>query len=290
MARPKLAISTERLGLVHPNGMSALRDASLNIAVGERVAVIGPSGAGKTTLIRLLGGVLRPSTGRLDILGQNPWQLAAPQLRRLRSRIGTIHQAPPIPPRQRVVTAILAGRLGQWPAWKGLLSLLYPADIDGAHRMLARFDLADRLFERCDRLSGGQLQRVGISRVLYQQPELILADEPVSALDPVLADIAVGEIVADAEQRGATVLASLHAVDLALKWFPRVIGLRGGELVFDLPSARIGQDMLRDLYASESDTPPPQADNPALTAALLATGAAESERKIIHLASCRGRG
>jgi phosphonate transport system ATP-binding protein len=211
-----MSFTTHQLGLEHGNGLRALQSLDLELAPGERVAVIGPSGAGKTSLIRLLGSALRPTAGRLELLGQNPWQLSAAELRRLRARIGTIHQTPPLPPRLRVVTAILAGRLGRWPAWKGLASLVYPADIAGAREALARLDLADRLFDRCDRLSGGQLQRVGIARVLYQQPELILADEPVSALDPTLADAAIGQIVADAERRGASVLASLHAVDLAL--------------------------------------------------------------------------
>lgn len=289
MVHSKPAISAERLGLLHPGGLRALHDVSLKIEAGERVGIIGPSGAGKTTLLRLFGCALRPSSGRLDVLGQNPWQLKAPPLRQLRARVGFIHQAPPIPPRQRVVTAILAGRLGQWPQWKGLCSLLYPADIGGAHSVLARLDLADRLFERCNRLSGGQLQRVGISRVLYQEPELILADEPVSALDPILADIAVSEIVADAEQRGATVLASLHAVDLALKWFPRIIGLRGGELAFDLPAARISRDMLRDLYSGESSITPSLAREPGATSALLASREERLEPTAVHLDNCRGR-
>jgi len=285
-----MSFVTHQLGLVHGNGLRALHGLDLSLARGERVAVIGPSGAGKTSLIRLLGCALRPSSGRVELLGQNPWQLSAAELRRLRARIGTIHQAPPIPPRLRVVTAILAGRLGRWPAWKGLASLLYPADIAGARQALARLDLADRLFDRCDRLSGGQLQRVGIARVLYQQPELILADEPVSALDPTLADAAIGQIVADATQRGASVLASLHAVDLALKWFPRVIGLRGGELAFDLPVARISNDMLRDLYASEGRVVPTQANDPALLHEAGAAAASAADSKVVHLDSCRGRG
>ncbi|MBI2508693.1 MAG: ATP-binding cassette domain-containing protein, partial [Betaproteobacteria bacterium] len=179
-------------------------------------------------------------------------------LRRLRSRVGMVHQAPPIPPRQRVVTAVLAGRLGRWPAWKSLVSLIYPADIRGAERMLARMEIADKLFERCDRLSGGQLQRVGVARVLYQKPDLILTDEPVSAVDPALSDRVIGELNRDAIERGVTLVASLHAVDLALHWFPRIIGVKAGEIAFDLPPVRVTDAMLKDLYASELAVIPTQ--------------------------------
>ena len=196
------------------------------------------------------------------MLGADPWQLGAGALRALRARIGVVHQNPPIPPRLRVVTAVLAGRLGTWPAWKALASLLLPADAAGAREALARLDLGDRVFDRCDRLSGGQLQRVGIARVLYQRPDLILADEPVSALDPTLADEAVGALVAQSEANGATLVASLHAVDLALKWFPRLIGMRDGEVVFDRPTAAVTTAMLHELYATEGRTLPSRASRP----------------------------
>lgn len=280
-----MGFELESVGLTHGNGFRALQRISLRLDSGERIAVIGPSGAGKTSLIRLLGTALRPSEGRLEILGANPWRLSAGALRRLRARIGTIHQSPPIPPRLRVVTAIHAGRLGRWPAWKGLLSLLYPVDIAGTQAALARVDLADRLFERCDRLSGGQLQRVGIARVLYQQPDLILADEPVSALDPTLADAALGELVAESGRSGASLFASLHAVDLALKWFPRIIGLRGGEVVFDLPTACVTEAMLHELYAAEGDALPVQARDAAAGVA----AAHEADAKVVRLDTCRGR-
>ncbi|HEY5762669.1 MAG TPA: phosphonate ABC transporter ATP-binding protein [Rhodocyclaceae bacterium] len=275
------------IGLTHGNGFRALGSVSLALAPGERVAIIGPSGAGKTTLLQLLGTALRPSDGRLEVLGVRPWQLSGGELRRLRTRIGTVHQSPPIPPRLRVITAILAGRLGRWPLWRSLGSLLYPADIAGARDALARFDLADRLFDRCDRLSGGQLQRVGIARVLYQQPDLILADEPVSALDPTLADAAIGELVAECERRGASLAASLHAVDLALKWFPRIVGLRGGEVVFDRPTETVSAKMLRELYAAEGGVLPTQANDPDRLR--LEPAALAAEAKVIKLGTCRGR-
>lgn len=264
LSRAGASLGFDQLGLVHPNGQRALRSVSLTLAAGERAAVIGPSGAGKTTLLRLAATALRPTEGRVEALGSSPWQLGAGRLKKLRARIGLIHQAAPIPPRLRVVTAVLAGRLGTWPLRRALASLLYPADIAGAREVLARLDLADRLFERCDRLSGGQLQRVGIARALYQAPELLLADEPVSALDPALADLALAQLVAQNEATGATLLASLHAVDLALKWFPRIVGMRAGEVVFDAPTASVTPRMLHELYATEGAALPTQGLAPSL--------------------------
>jgi len=250
-----VSIKLDQVSLVHPNGHRAVGNVSFEIDSGERVAIIGPSGAGKTTLLRLLATALRPSAGEIRILGDDPWRVGRGVLRELRCRVGMVHQAPPIPPRQRVVTAVLAGRLGRWPLWKGLASLVYPVDIEGARQMLARMEIADKLFERCDRLSGGQLQRVGVARILYQQPDLLLTDEPVSAVDPALSDRVIGELNSEAIERGVTLVASLHAVDLALHWFPRIIGIRGGEIAFDLPPARVTDAMLKDLYASEAAVP-----------------------------------
>jgi len=255
-------LSLQALDLVLPGGNRALRAVSFEAARGERLAVIGPSGAGKTSLLRVLGTALRPSAGAIAIDGADPWSLSRDALRRLRSRVGMIHQAPPLPPRQRLVTAVLAGRLGLWSFWRGLGSLVYPVDIAGARDALARLNLAERLFDRCDRLSGGQLQRVGVARVLYQRPDVVLADEPVSALDPQLADQTVGVLNREVQARGVTLIASLHAVDLALKWFPRVIGLREGAVAFDASPVRVTDAMLRDLYATESRVVPTQDNRP----------------------------
>ncbi len=257
-----MSFELARIGVIHANGQRALRAVTLAAGRGERLAIIGPSGAGKSTLLRVLGTSMRPTEGRVSVLESNPWQLSGAGLKRLRSRIGVVHQAPPIPPRQRAITAVIAGRLGQWPWWKSALSLLYPADIAGPREQLARLDLADRLFERCDQLSGGQLQRVGVARVLYQRPDLLLADEPVSAMDPALADLTVSQLHSEAAARGVTLVASLHVVDIALRWFPRIIGLKAGEIVFDLPAARVSDSVLRDLYASETGTLPTQDNQP----------------------------
>ena len=248
-----MSFSLAAVGLVHPNGQRALQGVTLAAGAGERLAIIGPSGAGTTTLLRVLGAALRPGEGAVRLLDESPWRLTAPALRRLRARIGTVHQSPPIAPRLRVVTAVLAGRLGQWSLPRALGSLLLrPADLPGAHEALSRLALEDRLFERCDRLSGGQLQRVGIARVLYQRPSLLLADEPVSALDPTLADAALQTLVRQGEATGATLVASLHAVDLALRWFPRIVGMREGRIVFDRPVGEVSESMLSALYANES--------------------------------------
>ena len=266
------------VGLTLDGAHRALERIDLEVGRGERVAIIGPSGAGKTSLLRVMGTALRPTGGALALEGTDPWTLSRSALRRLRGRIGAIYQSPPLPPRQRVVTAVLAGRLGRWPLWKSLASLAYPLDLAGARAALARVDLAERVFDRCDRLSGGQLQRVGVARVLFQEPQLMLADEPVSALDPQLADRVVGELNREAAARGVTLVASLHAVDLALRWFPRVVGLRNGLVAFDLPPVRITNAMLTELYAAESSVPPTQ-DNRPLELPETRLGAVSSEKQ-----------
>lgn len=239
------------VGLIHSNGYVALADISVQARQGESIALIGPSGAGKTTLLNTIGTACSPTQGAITVLGQAPAATGA-ALRQLRTRIGTVHQAAPIPPRQRVVTAVLAGKLGQWPVWKSLASLVYPQDIAGARQALQRVHLVDKLFVRCDQLSGGQLQRVGIARVLYQEAQLILADEPVSALDPTLALETVQLLVQEAKARNATLVASLHAVELARTCFDRLIGIRDGRIAFDVPAADVRDAQLQALYAAEA--------------------------------------
>lgn len=227
----------------------ALRPLNLHLAAGEQVAVIGPSGAGKTTLLALLACALRPCAGTLWLDGLQPWQLPRRALQRLRGRLLLVPQVPPLPPRQRVVAAVLAARLPTMGLLHSLATLLRPRDLQPVHDALARFDLADKLFERVDQLSGGERQRVGLTRTLLAPASLWLIDEPLSALDPTRARQALATLVGSARERGVTLVATLHQVDMALAHFPRIIGLRDGELAFDLPSAQVGPERLARLYA-----------------------------------------
>jgi phosphonate transport system ATP-binding protein len=227
----------------------ALLDVSVSIRAGEQVAVIGPSGAGKTTLLHLVACALKPSAGSLMLGDADPWQLSRGQLQKLRGRLFLAPQVPPLPPRQRVVISVLAGRLPNEPLWASLRSLFYPTDMALAERALERFDMADKLFDRVDRLSGGERQRVGLARALASRASLLLVDEPLSALDPTRSVQAIQTLTSVARERGATLVATLHHVEMALANFPRIIGLRGGHMAFDLPAAQVGQQLLHDLYA-----------------------------------------
>jgi phosphonate transport system ATP-binding protein len=236
-----------------PGAAPALFPLDLDIAEGEQLAVIGASGAGKTTLLQVMALALPPSAGALRVDSFAPWALPRRALQRLRGRLFLAPQVPPLPPRQRVVTAVLAGRLPAMGFWASLRSLLYPGDIPAAHDALECFDLADKLFERTDRLSGGERQRVGLARALLAPARLWLVDEPLSALDPTRARQALEALVQTAHQRGITLVATLHQVDMALAFFPRIVGLRDGRLVFDLPTADVTRERLERLYAQHED-------------------------------------
>ncbi len=231
-----------------PGAAAALRALNLRLASGEQVAIIGPSGAGKTTLLQVLACAQRPTQGSLQLSGVDPWTLSARALRHTRGQLFLAPQVPPLPPRQRVVTSVLAGRLPSMGLWSSLRSLFYPADIPAAYEALVHFDLGDKLFDRVDRLSGGERQRVGLARALLAPASLWLIDEPLSALDPMRARMAMTALVNLAAEHQVTLVATLHQVDMALAHFPRIIGLRGGQLVFDLPSAQVSPERLAHLY------------------------------------------
>jgi phosphonate transport system ATP-binding protein len=231
----------------------AIERLSLEIGAGEHVAIIGPSGSGKTTLLEVLACAMKPLSGSLSLDGQDPWQLSKPELQRLRGRLFLAPQVPPLPPRQRVVTAVLAGRLPSIGFFASLRSLIVPSDLPGALAALERFDLAEKLFERVDQLSGGERQRVGLARALMSPASLWLIDEPLSSLDPARLQQAMRALVDSANERGATLVTTLHQVDAALAFFPRIIGLRKGKLAFDLSSSQVTQEALESLYETSSN-------------------------------------
>lgn len=242
-----------RYPAARPGTAPALQPLDLRVEAGEQVAVIGASGAGKTTLLQAIALALPPSGGRMQLDGQDPWTLPRRALQRLRGRLFLAPQVPPLPPRQRVVTAVLAGRLPAMGLLASVRSLFYPSDIPAAHAALDRFDLADKLFERVDRLSGGERQRVGLARALLSPASLWLVDEPLSALDPTRSRQALETLVKVARERNITLVATLHQVDLALAAFPRIVGLREGRPMFDLPTAQVTRERLERLYAQHED-------------------------------------
>lgn len=229
--------------------LPAIADLSLSIDSAEQVAVIGPSGAGKTTLLQLIAAALKPLAGRVALDASDPWALSRTQLQRLRGQLFYAPQTPPLPPRQRVVTALAAGRLPQMSLFESLAQLIYPRNLGPAIEALSAFDLSEKIWERVDRLSGGERQRVGLARILMSPATLWLVDEPLSALDPKRAGQAIDTLVTQARARNVTLITTLHQVDVARTKFSRVIGLRDGRLAFDLPSSQVSPAILAALYA-----------------------------------------
>jgi len=238
---------------VFADGAVALDGISLTVAPGEHVAFIGPSGAGKTTLFRILNLTIRPTAGRLIFEGRDVAGLSDRAIRRVRTRIGTVYQQQNLVGRLRVVHNVLAGNLGRWSAAEALASLVRPRDVPEAGRALAQVGIPEKLWARTDQLSGGQQQRVAIARVLVQDPDVILADEPVSAVDPSLAVSIVALLRDLSHESRKTLLMNLHSVDLALGYFPRIVGIREGRVLFDLAPDKVRPQLLAELYAGHRD-------------------------------------
>lgn len=232
------------------DGRAALDDANLVLTPGEAVALVGPSGAGKTTLLRLLNASVRPSSGRVCVDYQDLSELTPGGLRRVRAKIGFVHQDLCLVPNLRVAQNVIAGSLGRLTFLASLRAMFFPAqpDLERAAAILERVGIGEKLFQRTDSLSGGQRQRVAIARALYQEPSALLCDEPVSSVDPARARDTVALLTEISRERGLTLAVSLHDIELARAFFPRLIGLRRGRIVFDRSTSEVQGAELTALY------------------------------------------
>ena len=232
--------------------VEALAPLDLTVQAGQRVAVVGPSGAGKTTFLYLMAGIHAPTSGTVRVGGLSVRELA--DVRRRAAAVGIMHQQFDLVPSLAVVHNVLAGRLREWSLWRSLLSLIVPQESERAREALRRVGIEDKIFERTANLSGGEQQRVALARLLVQAPRAILADEPVSSLDPTRAEAMV-RLLVEVAGTDRTLVASMHAVPLALQYFDRIVALRDGALLFDRPSRDVAPADLEALYEIDDAGP-----------------------------------
>lgn len=245
----------KNLSKVYDTGTKALDDVSFEVKKGDFLAVIGLSGSGKSTLLRCINRLVEPTSGEVWLEDTNVTSATRSELRLVRRRIGMVFQQFNLVKRSSVLTNVLAGRLGYTSSVNSLFNRFSAADKALGMRALERVGIAEKAGNRADELSGGQQQRVGIARALVQSPALILADEPVASLDPVLAHSILGYLEQLNKQDGITVLCSLHHLDLVQRYATHVIGLRGGRLVYqgDNASIRAIDDaQFKEIYGEEA--------------------------------------
>lgn len=250
-------------GVVY-SGRAALTDAHLVVDPGEALALVGPSGAGKTTLLRLLNASQSPTSGSVCVDYRRLDRLAPDELRAVRARIGFVHQDLALIPNYRVLQNVIAGSLGRMSFAGSVRAMLLPhrAEVERAAAILRRVGIGEKLYQRTDSLSGGQRQRVALARALYQEPSALLLDEPVSSVDPARARDLVELVTEISRERRMTLLVSIHDIDLARNFFPRLVGLRDGRIVFDGATDTIHTRDLSALYSLEglSRVEPARAD------------------------------
>ncbi|MEZ0395004.1 MAG: phosphonate ABC transporter ATP-binding protein [Anaerolineales bacterium] len=241
----------ENLTKIYPNGTRALHEVSFEVQDGEFLVVIGLSGSGKSTLLRCINRLIDPTSGKIfwddiDITAASP-----AELRHIRRHIGMVFQQFNLVKRSSVMTNVLSGRLGYANPWLSLLGIWPAVDKERALKALERVGIADKAQSRADALSGGQQQRVGIARALMQEPKIILADEPVASLDPVLSH-SILQYLEQLNRDGLTVICSLHFLDLVHRYATRVIALKDGVKVFEGLPQEIDRARFKEIYGEEA--------------------------------------
>ena len=238
----------DHVSKVYPNGTVGLDDVNLTIQDREFVAIIGRSGAGKSTLLRSVNRMHEITSGTLTVNGVNVSGLKGKSLRQFRRGIGMVFQSFNLVSRTTVIRNVLAARVPEMPFWRIVLGAFRKADKIAALESLDKVGILDKAYIRADQLSGGQQQRVALARTLAQDPKIILADEPVAALDPVTAKQVMEDFVRINQEMGISILLNIHHVELAIEYADRIIGIRSGKIVYDGPSKNVDQAVLDTIY------------------------------------------
>ncbi len=242
-------IEFDHVSKVYANGTVGLDDVTLTIQDGEFVAIIGRSGAGKSTLLRTVNRMHQITSGKLTVNGTDVSTLSGKRLRKFRRGIGMVFQSFNLVTRTSVIKNVLSACVPDMPFWRVLLGAFRKEDKIKALESLEKVGILDKAYVRADQLSGGQQQRVALARTLTQDPQIILADEPVAALDPVTARQVMQDFVHINQEMGISILLNIHHVELALEYADRIIGIRSGKIVYDGPSANVDQAVLDTIYA-----------------------------------------
>ena len=246
-------LRVEHLTKIYPNGTVGLKDATFQVEDGEFLAVIGLSGSGKSTLLRCINRLIEPTAGKVIWNDIDITAAPASELRNIRRQIGMVFQQFNLVKRSSVLMNVLSGRLGYVSPYHSLFNYFSPEDQRRAMDNLAHIGMTDKAYMRADSLSGGQQQRVGIARALMQEPKLILADEPVASLDPVLAHSILKYLEQMNKELKITVLCSLHFLDLVHRYATRAIALKDGQVVFQGLPKEIDDAQFKSIYGQEAE-------------------------------------
>jgi len=246
-------LEIKNLTKIYEGGTQAIDNVSFTVKPGEFLAIIGLSGSGKSTLLRCINRLIEPTEGQIIWKGEDITAASQDEMLRIRRKIGMIFQHFNLVSRSRVITNVLAGRLGYVNPAMSLVNRFPKSDLEMAIKQLDRVSIADQAYKRADELSGGQQQRVGIARAMMQEPEIILADEPVASLDPVLAHSIMQHLETINKEDGVMVLCSLHFLDLVHRYADRAVALNDGKLMFDGTPEEIDDAKFKEIYGKEAE-------------------------------------